>query len=209
MVFAVPGSTGRKADFAQVGPALARRGVVVFATDFRADSSDEELTRSLECGYRYGRVIAGDYGGDLRQPVTMVGYSRGARAIWSALDERRYGHRGSFRGCFEGAPRPDVVAAIDGCYYGWGGRTYTFPPGRLDVGEGKLVLISGAADDVCPTWQSSRAAHALKDAGYDATLVTIPNATHHAVVHGWGAPTADSAGEATVKAILDAIHEAR
>jgi acetyl esterase/lipase len=203
-VYAVPGSTGRNADFDQIGPALAREGVVVFATDYRSDSSDEELTRELECGYRYVRSVAGTYGGDLGQPVTVVGYSRGARAVWSGLDARRFGPGGSYHGCFRGAARPDVVAAIDGCYYAFAGWTHPFPVARLGIGDARLLLVSGEADDVCPTWESRRAARALRAAGHDTTLVRIPKANHHTV-----RVVDAAAGRQTVRAILDAIRAAQ
>lgn len=59
------GSCGEREDWDEAGAALARRGVVVFAPDYRATGSNDELTRDLECGYRYVRSIAEAYGGDL------------------------------------------------------------------------------------------------------------------------------------------------
>lgn len=214
VVFAVPGSSGRKASLDSLAQALATRGVVVIATDYRPDGSEEAVTRELECGYRDARRIAGAYGGDLQRPVTELGYSRGARAIWSGLDARRFGPGSTFDGCFEGAPRPDVVVAIDGCYYAWGGLTYAFPPSRLRAGDASMVLVSGEADEVCPTWQSRRAARALEASGHDTTLVTIPGANHdnpvfHDVVNGRRVTVPDHPGGVqTVQAVLDAIHAA-
>jgi dienelactone hydrolase len=214
VVFAVPGSSGHKASLDTLAHALAKRGVVVLATDYHPDGSEQAITRELECGYRNARQIAGAYGGDLQQPVTMLGYSRGARAIWSGLDARRFGRGGTFDGCAEGAPRPRVVVAIDGCYYAWGGLSYSFPPHRLRTGDATMVLVSGEADDVCPTWQSRKAARALEAAGRDTMLVTIPGANHynpvfHDVVNGRHVTVPDEpAGVQTVQTVLHAIHEA-
>ena len=214
VVFAVPGSSGHKASLDTLAQALATRGVVVLATDYHPDETEEAVTRELECGYRYARRVAGGFGGDLQRPVTVLGYSRGARAIWSGLDARRFGRGGAFDGCFGGAPRPDVVVAVDGCYYAWGGLSYAFPPNRLRAGDASMVLVSGEADDVCPTWQSRRAARALEASGHQTTLVTIPGANHynpvfHDDVNGRHVTVPDDPGGVqTVQAVLHAIHEA-
>jgi predicted esterase len=214
VVYAVPGSGGHKGNFDLLGPALARRGLVVFATDYRSTSTDAELTADLECGYRFVRRVANDHGGDLHEPVALVGYSRGARAVFSLLDERRLGPGGTFDACSGGAPSPDVVVAAEGCYYAFAGETHVFPPVRPPTGT-RFALVSGLADDVCPTWQSRKAAATLRAEGYDTTLVTVPGADHHAPIFRRvvaGRTVADPhepAGKRLVRAVLDAVRADR
>jgi acetyl esterase/lipase len=62
---------------AEIGKRLAGNGFVVFAPNYRTDLSTEQgivnAVRDAECGYRYARSIASDYGGDLDRPLTFVG----------------------------------------------------------------------------------------------------------------------------------------
>jgi len=212
VVYAVPGTGGKWTDFDQVGPALARQGVVVFASDYRVNGTEEQVTADLVCGYRYARSIAGSYGGELTRPVTALGYSRGAELVLGGLQEALYGPGGSYKHCFAGVPVPDVVVAIDGCYYAYKDLTFDLPVGLLDDKDAHIVLLSGQKDDVCAPWQSTRAAKALQAADHDATLVPIPDANHyqpifHDLVNGrWLTDPTSPAGRTTVQAVLDAIH---
>lgn len=214
VVYAVPGLGGRWTDFDQLGPALARQGLVVFATDYRVTGTEELVTADLTCGYRYARTVAGRYGGDLTRPVTAVGYSRGAELALGGLREDVYGPGGSYDRCFGGTAVPDVVVAIDGCYYAYKDLKYDFPVGLLTKKDAEVVLVSGQTDDVCAPWQSTRAAGALDAAGYDTTLVPIPDANHyqpifHDRVGGkWVTDPGSPAGKKTVQAVLDAVHAA-
>lgn len=163
VVYALPGISGHKSDIDQLGPALARRGVLVFATDYNPTATNDEMARDLECGYRYIRSIAPHYGGDLTQPVTAVGYSAGARLV-GGLMAPAFGPTGDYDACFAGAPAPDVLVGINGCYYAYKNLKFEF---STDVGttDVKLVVITGQADDQCATWQSQKAAKALTAAG--------------------------------------------
>lgn len=209
VVYALPGISGHKSDFDLLAPALARHGVVVFVSDYNPVGTTDELIRDVVCGYRYARRIAPDYGGDLTRPVTGVGYSEGARFI-SALVVPDFGPTGSYSACFTGAPPPTVLVGINGCYYSYQNKKIDFSTdlGTKDV---DLVLVTGTRDDVCVTSQSQKAADALRSAGYRTTLVSIPGANHytpvyHDVVHGtWTALPTEPAGDATVRAVLDAI----
>ncbi|MGZ4646266.1 MAG: alpha/beta hydrolase [Blastococcus sp.] len=213
VVYALPGISGHKADFDQLGPALARRGVVVFATDYDPAGTADEVFRAIECGYRYARKVAPGYGGDLTRPVTAVGYSAGARFA-GALVAPMFGPAGTYDACFTGAPVPDVLVGINGCYFAYKNLTFSF---STDLGSRsvRLLLVTGQADDQCATWQSQKAAKALKDAGFDTTLVSIPGANHytpmfHDLDHGKVTTVAhDPAGDTTVRAILDAIGAAK
>ena len=215
VVFAVPGISGHKSDFDRVGPALARRGVAVFASDYRTNGTADQMNRDLQCGYRFVRSVANQYGGDLTQPVTGLGYSFGATPVIGALQDKLSDPRGSEEDCLLGVPLPDVVAGVNGCYYAWQGHPQAFPVGMLDRRDAKVLLVAAEADQTCPAWQSSKAAGALKDAGFDTSLVTIAGANHYApvfhdVVDGeWVTVPNASAGQTTVQAVLDAIRSTR
>ena len=221
VIYAVPGISGNKSDFDQLGPALARQGVLVFASDYNPTGTAEELARNIECGYRYTRSIAARYGGDLTKPVTAVGYSAGARWVgglmtpmFGGLMSPMSGPTGSYNGCFTGVPAPNVAIGVNGCYFAYKNLTFPF---STDIGtrDVKLVLITGQADDVCATWQSQKAAKALKAAGLDTTLVSIPGANHytpmfHNFDHGkWITVLQDPAGQTTLQATLHAIRVAK
>ena len=214
IVFAVPGIGGSRQDFDQVGPAIARRGVVFFATDYRATGTDQQSTADLVCGFRYARSLAADYGGDTSRPVTLVGYSMGAYRIFGALQQELFGPGGSYDNCFQGTAIPDVLVAIDGCYYAYQKSAFNFPVELFTNKRARLVLLSGQNDDVCQPWQSQKAATALNTAGFDTTLIPIPDANHyepifHDLVNGkWSTLPDSPAGNKTVQTILDAIRAA-
>ena len=92
VVLAFHGINGSADHMAEIGKRLAGNGFVVFAPNYRTDLSTEQgivnAVRDAECGYRYARSIASDYGGDLDRPVTFVGWSLGALyVIQTGLDE--------------------------------------------------------------------------------------------------------------------------
>jgi alpha-beta hydrolase superfamily lysophospholipase len=185
VVYAIPGQSGDRTRWDLIGPALAGNGAVVFATDSRAEYSEKDG----ECGYRYALSIAAEFGGDVDQPVTMIGHSAGATsALYGGLTSGIYGPGGAYRGCFEGAARPDVIVAIAGCHYEFQGQQSIFAdawaggwPGRANL-EADLVLITGTDDDICEMWQSEDAAEALRSAGYTVDLVTIADADHMTLI---------------------------
>jgi hypothetical protein len=83
----------------------------------------EGLTQTAveaECGYRFARRTAAQHGGDLQQPVTLVGLSFGASAALGIGLTEEIDPTGEFVSCFDEEPRPDVVVAISGCHYGGG-----------------------------------------------------------------------------------------
>ena len=158
------------------------------------------------------------YGGDLDQPVTIVGHSLGASiALAMGLNEAVFGPDGEFDACPGLAPRPDVVVPLSGCHYEYEGRAFPFDPEAYDFtyDESELVLIVGTEDDVCEPWQSEDAATALEDGGFDTSLVTISDGNHftvifHDLVGGeWLTLPDDPAGMAAVQTILDAIEAAQ
>ena len=60
---------------------IGGQGAVVFAPTYGTDITTQEgvdrAAVDAECGYRFARSIAAEYGGDLDQPVTFVGWSLG------------------------------------------------------------------------------------------------------------------------------------
>jgi alpha-beta hydrolase superfamily lysophospholipase len=217
VVYALHGRGGSRQDLAETAIALARQGVVVFAADYRS-SDAENWEQDAECGYRYMLSIAEDYGGDLDQPVTSVGYSLGATLVLEGgLNDATYGPGGSYDKCFSGAPRADVTVAVAGCHYEYQGQTFDLDPNnsRWTNEETDLILVAGTDDPVCEAWQSQDATAAFRSAGYDANLVEIDGANHftlifHDLVDGeWLTLPDEAAGMEAVRAILDAIGAAQ
>lgn len=195
----------------------------MIAPDYRSTDSQRTRERDLECGYRYIRSIAREYGGDLDQPITLVGDSYGAStALFGGLSEAAYGPGGSYDVCFTGGPRADVIVAVGGCYYEYGGEK--FPESFVEVLvdstdlkklDADLVLVVGEDDPTCQPWQSEDAADALNAAGYNATVVVVPGGDHGNVVF-WGLDDGewvtvpnDPVGEEVVHIVLDAIDTAQ
>jgi acetyl esterase/lipase len=200
---------GHKSDFDLLGSALAARGLVVFATDYRTNGTLDDVSVDVACGYRLARRLAGRYGGDLTRPVTGVGYSFGASLMLSGALHRV--PTGAGARCAQGLPLPDVVVGLNGCYYVWAGRPQPFSTDDLDRREADVVLLAGSADRDCPAWESRKAAAALEAAGFRTTLTTIEGANHHTplfhdfVGEKWVSVPGGAAGEQTVDAILDAV----
>ncbi len=218
VVYALHGTGSSAQDLAVFATVLAGQGVVVFATDYRSELMQtaewKDAYVDTECGYRYARSAAADYGGDLDQPVTIVGHSLGATiALSMGLNESVFGPNGEFDSCPGETPRPDVVVPLSGCFYEYEDQTFAFDPVVWDLtyGESDLVLVVGAEDDVCEAWQSEDAATALRDDGFDTGLVTINGGNHFTVIFHdivddeWLTLPEDPAGMAVVQTILDAI----
>jgi predicted esterase len=221
VVYALHGTGGNAQGLAEMATVLAGQGAVVFATDYRSELIStpqwKEVYRDTECGYRYARSVAANYGGDLDQPVTIVGHSLGAAiALTMGLNEKVFGPDGEFDSCPGETPRPDVVVPLSGCHYEFEGRTFDFDPAGMDWTnrEPELVLVVGTEDDVCDPWQSQDATGALQSAGYDARLVEVEGGNHsnvvfYEVVDGEWLPVPDDPiGEEVVQIILDAIQGA-
>jgi len=179
---------------------LASHGTVVFAPNYDA-SGYPQGPDSAECGYRFVHSIAEDYGGDVDQPIAIVGHSAGGSwGLSIGLGDALYGPAGTYDACLTGVPRPQVVVSIGGCYYGVEDEKIDFDPaGRgWQNQQAELVLVAGTEDTTCEAWQSEDASAVLELAGYNVELVEIAGADHSSLVF----PVAD---EETVQAILDAM----
>jgi fermentation-respiration switch protein FrsA (DUF1100 family) len=121
VIVAFHGIGGTGDDMAEIASRLAREGSVVFAPTYRSDISSQEgfiqAAVDAECGYRFARSIAAEYGGDLDQPVTFVGWSLGATAALGIGLTEEIDPTGEFVSCFGQVPRPDIIVAISGCHY--------------------------------------------------------------------------------------------
>jgi len=222
IVYLVP-AAGTGQDLAEMATRLASNGTVVFAPDYRFNDSQLAKEQDLECAYRFVRTIAHEYGGDLDQPLTLVGDSYGASlALVGGLSEAVYGPGGSYDVCFRGAPRADLIVPIAGCYYAYEGEK--FPESLVEVlvdsadvkdVDADLVLVVGEDDPTCQPWQSEDATEALQAAGYDARVVVVPGGNHGnmvfwRVVDGeWMTAPNDPIGKEVVQVILDAIAAAQ
>jgi hypothetical protein len=213
VVFAVPGSGGKAKDLEVLATELASHGVVVFATEWRTASSNvSNFEQDVECGYRFSRTIADEYGGDLTQPVTFVGHSLGATAVLYHGHGAEYGPDGWYDECFEVIPRPDVVVAIAGCH-----KKFNYPVAVKEWGnpDAEVVLVSGSEDTDCTTTESEHAEVVLLSEGYDVTRVEIKGANHGEFIFrdvdnsGEPLPTDHPTSQETVTIIVDAIENAR
>lgn len=226
IAFALPGSGGDgRQDIGVLATELAKRGVLVFVTDWRAEGGGflVELDEDAECGYRYVRSIAEEYGGDLNQPVTMIGFDLGATfALRHALSEASYGPESTDDACAPGVARPDVVIAIQGCYDRKGLATEPFQSlffdylaEHFDNTEAKVVLMSGSEDTSCGPFKSKAAEMILTENGFDVTLVEVAEAGHGGLVfhdfdNDWAEyPVEYTPGQQTVETIVSAIESAR
>ena len=220
VVIALHGVGGSGHDMVELGTRLARAGAVVFAPTYRSNfDTVEELVRAgddISCAYQLARRVAPDYGGDLSQPVTAVGWSLGADFLLFGSLEPPAGEDDGGR-CPGQVPRPDVVVGISGCYYEFEGKPVSwFDDVTSWSNKGlDIHLVDGDRDTVCPAWQTEKVAAALTAAGYHVGVVKLEAANHYApVFHDvrngqWQMITDDPAGEHTVRVILDAIAAAR
>ncbi len=215
VVMAFHGINGTGEDMSELSSRLARGGTVVFAPTYRTDLSTPEgnqnAARDVECGYRLATTDASDYGGDLSQPITFVGWSLGATAVITGGLTNTISPSGTMTACGGEVPRGDVIVAIDGCYYEFEGNKFDFDPSGFGNKDADVILIAGKDDTTCAAWQSEKAADALRAAGYHVDLVLLDGANHYApvfhdVVDGQFVVISDDPpGDQTVKVILDAI----
>lgn len=215
VVVALHGFGGTGQDMVELGTRLAKAGVVVFAPTYNTDlTTSEGLTRASDdivCAYEVARRTAPEYGGDLTQPVTAVGWSLGADfGLLGVLGPPA--DTGTGR-CPGEAPRPDVVVALSGCYYEFEGTPVTWfddLSGWINKDAG-VYLVDGDHDPTCPASQTEKLARSLRTEGYDVDVTQLSSANHGApIFHDerdgrWQVITDDPAGEQAVDVILDAI----
>ena len=212
VVITLHGLGGKGEDMAEMANRLAETGLVVFAPTYRSDMTTEEgvaqMANDAECAYNYAIHAASDYGGDLSQPLTVVGWSLGASI---ALEGGLSGDD-PLVACSEEVPAPDIVVAISGCHYEFGGSpTSFFDPSQWGNDEASIVLLGGEKDTECAWWQTETAADELRSGGYDVEQVMLDDASHfgpvfHDLTKGeWTVAPDDPAGLRTVEVIVDAI----
>jgi len=216
VVYAMHGTGGFGTDWDVIAPALAAEGVVVFGTDWHSIEAEngrlDHAIADLECGHRFAREIAADYGGDLDQPFVFVGHSIGAEmGLGGALNDAMLGPGGTYDTCFTGVERPDALVAIGGCYYEYGGEQFPVDPAVYGTGDASIVFVGGEDDDICAAWQSADAAEVFAAAGHDATYVEVPRATHLTIIghdfidDEWLTLPDEPAAAMVVEVILDTI----
>jgi dienelactone hydrolase len=214
VIVAFHGVGGTSQDMAEIATRLAREGSVVFAPTYGTDITTQEgIDRAAvdaECGYRFARSIAAEYGGDLDQPVTFVGWSLGASAALGIGLTEKIDPTGEFVSCFGQVPRPDIIVAISGCHYEGGQLDFVDTEAWGNKGA-DILLLAGERDTNCPPWETEDAADEMRSAGYEVNLLMLDGADHFAPVFhdlqdGQFVVVAnDPAGERTVEVILDAI----
>ena len=214
LIVAFHGVGGTPEDMAEIATRLAREGNLVFAPTYPTDITTQEgvdrAAVDAECGYRFARSMAAEYGGDLDQPVTFVGWSLGASAALAIGLNEDIDPTGEFVSCFGQVPRPDIIVAISGCHYEGGQLDFidTEPWGNK---EADIFLLAGEKDTNCPAWETEDAAAEMRSAGYEVDLVMLDRADYfgpifHDLQDGQFVVVADDpARERTVEVILDAI----
>ena len=219
VVVALHGFGGTGQDMVELGTRLAKAGVVVFAPTYNTDlSTPEGMTRAADdivCAYQVARRIAPEYGGDLTQPVTVVGWSLGAD--FAVLGDLGPPTDSSAGRCPGELPRPEVVVALAGCYYEFEGNPVTWFDDLTGWSNktADIRLVDGDNDATCPASQTERLATSLRTEGYDIAVTQLSSANHGApIFHDerdgqWQVITDDPAGEQAVEVILDAIATAR
>jgi len=219
LVVALHGVGGTATDMVELATRLAAAGVVVVVPTYHSDVSTVEGLRragdDLSCAYQIARGSAPQYGGDLSQPVTVVGWSLGADlGILGTLGPPEDPSIGR---CPGDVPRPEVVVALSGCYYQFQGARITwFDDLRGWTNKDADVhLVAGDNDATCPAAQTDKLAGSLRTQGYDVAVTHLRSANHGApIFHDerdgqWRVLTDDPAGEQTLEVILDAIDTAR
>ncbi len=219
VVVALHGFGGTGQDMVELGTRLAKAGVVVFVPTYNTDlSTPDGLTRAsddLVCAYQLARRIAPEHGGDLTQPVTVVGWSLGAD--FAVLGDLGPPTDSSTGRCPGEMPRPEVVVALAGCYYEFDGNPVTWFDDLTGWSNktADIHLVDGDNDATCPAAQTERLATSLRTEGYDVAVTQLSSADHPApIFHDesdgqWQVILDDPAGEQAVEVILDAITTAR
>jgi dienelactone hydrolase len=220
IVVALHGVNGSGQDMVELATRLASAGTVVFVPTYHSDiSTPDDLVRAtddISCAYQLARRAAPDYGGDLSQPVTAVGWSLGADFVLLGSLQGPGGEVATGR-CPGQVPRPDVVVGLSGCYYEFDGQPVSWFDDITgwDNKDAAVRLVAGDRDTTCPAWQSEKLVAVLGAEGYHADLTRLADANHFApVFHDmrngqWQVITDDPPGERTVQVILDAIAAGR
>jgi dienelactone hydrolase len=219
VVVALHGLGGTGQDMVELGLRLAEAGVVVFAPTYNTDlSTPEGMTRASDdivCAYQVARRVAPDYGGDLTQPITAVGWSLGADfVVLGGLGPPTDSSTGR---CPGDVPDPDVVVGLSGCYFEFEGNPVTWFDDLTGWSNksADVYLVDGDSDTTCPASQTETLATSLRTEGYDVTVTQLSSANHpapifHDEIDGqWQVITDDPAGEQAVDVIIDAITTAR
>ena len=220
VVYALHGLGGDWGSWSETAETLAGQGVVVFAANYGsiaaalAGGDTPGAERDQECGYRFVRSVADEYGGDLNKPVTMVGHSFGAMGVLEYGLNETYGPNGTYEECFSGSARPDVIVGVAGCYFEAFGFEVDFDPSSWGNDQADILLVGGGSDTVCPAWQSEAAAEELQSLDYSADFVEVVDATHFTLIFRKAVDGKvqsipdDPAGQKVVRTILDAIDHA-
>jgi dienelactone hydrolase len=220
VVVALHGLNGSGRDMVELATRVARAGSVVFVPTYHSDlRTTDDLIRAsddLACAYPLARRTAPDYGGDLGQPVTAVGWSLGADFVLLGSLQGPDGEADTGR-CPGQVPRPDVVVGLSGCYYEFDAKPVSWFDDMTGWAnkDAEIRLVDGDRDTTCPGWQTEKLAAALRDAGYQGDVTGLDGANHvapvfHDMRNGqWQVITDNAPGERTVQVIVDAIAAAR
>jgi predicted esterase len=220
VVYMLHGIGGTRQDMEQLGSSVAEQGNLVVTIDWDARQDTDAIILDLACSYNYGQSIAREHRGDPDRAVA-VAYSASTiyALIAGTLPEPDVGGRapepceivdGDLTPPDHPARSPDVLVLIAPCLFEYQGQSFTVEPsgGNTDL---QITIVSADEDTTCEPWQQRDAVKLLRQAGYDTTLVSVPDADHLSIVYRGevdGEPVTDpdsAGGQRTTEAILDAI----
>jgi acetyl esterase/lipase len=183
--------SGNKRMYRYVGKALARRGFVAAAPDYRI-YPQALYPNFLDDGAQAVRWVkdnAQKFGGD-PEKIFLMGHSAGAHiAAMLAIDATWLQKVGlvpgrdiagliGISGPYDFLPLKDEILKI---IFG-GNRPETQPVTHVAPGAPPAMLLTGDEDNVVGAGNSVRFAERLRAAGNDATLVIYPRVGHYLIV---------------------------
>lgn len=179
-------AAGKKAEFAFVGAALARRGFVTVVPDYRIypEAHWPMFLQDNAAAVRWARDHAASFGGDPSKLVLM-GHSSGAHNAFSLAVEPKWLNAVGM------APRDlKAIVGLSGVYSMlpldgprehaiFGSRTgYTEPIDHVDGTAPPMLLIIGDRDRVAEPSNSDEVAVKLRKNGDLAEVIHYPNLGH-------------------------------
>lgn len=211
VVIILHGGSGNRVVYAPLAETLASEGVMVLNVTWPSDSVSRRGVEGVACAVRFARSVAPDYGGD-PDNIIMLGHSAGAaigsvvalagdtvigdcpHAEVSALPNAFIGVAGAYDPTISPGDSRSVYQSTDP-------ELYNLVNPLTHIGgnpELFVVLVHGDKDDVVPAEHSIQFHQTLTDAGYDAALTIVEEASHDSPV----VPAAD-AFAVTVATALD------
>lgn len=191
--------SGRKADYAFLGHALARRGFVVLVPDYRLypEVRWPDFVQDSAKAVAWARAHASEHGGDPGE-LFLMGHSAGAyNAIMLAVDRRWLGAEGleprrdlrgviGLAGPYDFLPlKSDKLKVIFGPE---AQRPDTQPINHVDGASPPLLLVTDAADRVVDPGNTTRMAARVRAAGGAVETHDYAGVSHSLLIAAMATP---------------------